>query len=82
MTIYTKSSRKRVKHNTTARRQALKLRSNHNILIKPSDKCKGFVVLDGEMYIEKTKAILEDPDADEKLKDPTKQVEKAMTQLR
>ena len=34
------------------------------------------------MYIEKAKAILEDPDGYEKLKkDPTKQLEKAMTQL-
>ena len=32
------------------------------------------------MYVEKAKVILEDPGY-EKLKDPTKQVEKAMTQL-
>ena len=58
------------------------LRSNHSLIIKPSDKCKGFVILDRETYIKKAKAILEDPDGYEKLnKDPTNQVEKAMTQL-
>ena len=83
MTIYTNCSRKRIKPNTTVERRALKeLRSNHSIIIKPSDKCKGFVVLDRESYIEKAKAILDDPDGYEKLnKDLTKQVEKAMTQL-
>lgn len=84
MSIYVSACKKRVKPNTTIEeRRALKeLRSNPRIIVKPSDKCKGFVVLDRESYIEKARAILDDPEGYEKLRrDPTRQVEKTMTKL-
>jgi hypothetical protein len=37
-------------------------------MIKPSDKCKGFVVMDRDTYISKAKDILDVPEAYEKLK--------------
>lgn len=50
--------------------------------MKPSDKCKGFVIVDREVYAHKAKMVLNDPDACEKLKrDPAKQLEKEMTHL-
>ena len=53
MTIYATGSRRTVKHNTTvAERQALKeLKGNFTIILKSSDKCKGFVVLYREAYV-------------------------------
>ena len=55
---------------------------NTSIIVKPSDKCKGFVVMDRDTYISKARDILDMPDAYEKLKrDPTKRVEKEMTNL-
>lgn len=56
MTIYATGARRRLKPNTTVEeRQALKeLKENFNIM-KPSDKCKGFVILDREINVGKAK---------------------------
>ena len=84
MTIYVIGSRRTVKCNTTvAERQALEeLKGNFNIIVKPSDKCKGFVVLDREAYVDKAKAILDRQDSYEKLRrDPTRQVENEIAHL-
>ena len=52
------------------------LANNDNIIIKESDKCKGFVILDKPAYIAKVKHILDDCDNYESIdKNPVSQVE-------
>ena len=84
MTVFNNHAGKKMKPNTTAgERRALKeLKTNTDLIVKPSDKCKGFVIMDRRTYVDKARLILDDPEAYEKLKrDPTKHVEKEMTQL-
>ena len=84
MTVFNDYAGKKMKTNTTPdERRALKeLKTNNSLIVKPSDKCKGFVIMDRGMYVDKARSILDDPEAYEKLKrDPTKQVEKEVTQL-
>lgn len=66
MTVYASCLNKT---NTTREEQrALKeLRNNNSIIVKPSDKCKGFMVLDRDTCIFKTRNILDVADAYEKL---------------
>ena len=75
LTFYTNYVGKKTKENTTVKeRQTPKeLKANPSIIVKPSDKCKGFVIMDGEVYADKDETVLNDPDGYEKLKrDPTK----------
>ena len=52
------------------------LANNDNVIIKQSDKCKGFVILDRAAYVDKAKAMLEDRDSYESVnKNPIPQVE-------
>ena len=52
------------------------LKKDSSVIIKPSDKCKGFVVLDKSDYVEKAKNILGDRDNYEELKrNPVPRVE-------
>ena len=52
------------------------LKGRDDIIIKPSDKCKGFVILNKEEYVEKAKSVLSDRDNYERLdKDITSKVE-------
>ena len=52
--IYASCLNKTTKPNTTREeRRALKeLRNNNSIIVKLSDKCKGFMVLDGHVYLQ------------------------------
>ena len=43
------------------------LKKNEDVVIKQSDKCKGFVIMDKNMYLEKAQDILGDPRNYEKL---------------
>ena len=43
------------------------LANNDNIVIKESDKCKGFVILDKPVYIDKAKDMLDDRDSYESI---------------
>ena len=49
------------------------------MIVKPSDKCKGFVILDKADYVGKAKHVLDDPENYERLeKDTTPKVEAKM----
>ena len=83
MTVFSTYTGKKMRMNITAEeRWALKeLKTNTTLIVKPSDKCKRFVIMDREMYVDKVRSILDDPDVYEKLRrDPTRQVEE-ITQL-
>ena len=50
--------------------------------VNPSVKCKGFVVLDREMYIKKARAILEDKEGYKRFKkNPMRKVKMMMARL-
>ena len=69
---------KNVTSNTSKQKKdALKLlRDNEDIIVKPSDKCKGFVIMDKKDYVDRAKAILTDPENYESVeKDLTHEVE-------
>ena len=69
---------KNVASNTSKEeKDALKaLRDNDDIIVKPSDKCKGFVIMDKQDYIDKAHTILTDQENYERLeKDITPKVE-------
>ena len=55
----------------------LELAKNKDVIVKQSDKCKGFVILEKETYLDKAKTILDDPQSYEKLskKNPIPKVE-------
>ena len=64
--------------NVTAEQRDLvrELAKNKNVIVKQSDKCKGFVILDKDVYLNKANLILYDPESYEKLpKNPVPNVE-------
>ena len=55
---------------------------NENVIVKPSDKCKGLVILDKSSYVEKVKNILENETNYEKLpNNPTARIEAKTKQV-
>ena len=75
---------RQTKSNTTEEeRIGLKeLKMNENVIVKPSDKCRGLVILDKSSYVEKVKNILENETNYEKLpNNPTAKIEAKTKQV-
>ena len=60
--IRTYKNHKAIENNVSSDQRAFikDLANNDSVIIKPSDKCKGFVILDKQEYIGKAKLILDD----------------------
>ena len=71
------------RNTTEEERQELRsLKETASLIIKPSDKCKGLVILDKTEYLDKAKSILQDTQNYEKLdKNPTAKIEAKTKQV-
>ena len=70
--------------NTTEeeRRGLKELKSNQNVIVKPSDKCKGLIILDKASYVDKMHDILSDETNYERLpSNPTAKIEAKTKQI-
>ena len=70
--------------NTTEeeRRGLNELKKNENVVVKPSDKCKGLVILDKAAYVNKVHDILDDETNYERLpSNPTAKIEAKTKQI-
>lgn len=68
--------------NDEERQELRTLKQSDSLIVKPSDKCKGLVVLDKREYIEKAEVILQDANNYEKLdKNPTAKIEAKTKQI-
>ena len=70
--------------NTTEeeRQELRKLKESDSLIVKPSDKCKGLVILNKTDYVEKAKEILQDEQSYEKMnKNPTAKIEAKTKQV-
>ena len=68
---------------TEEERKALnELKKNENVIVKPSDKCKGLVILDKTSYVQKVRNILDDEANYQKLpSNPTAKIEAKTKQV-